>query len=216
MKYFCVLLLFIASLGGVKSYAQEDNKERRISLKLYSQIMIEGINPTKSISLGVAPAVNLTTKRGHFHELELSDFSYKRDKNESLNGFSKTMNKQLGLRYSFNYSINKKGKLRTFIGVGINTNLNSYKYEYNYPGIMDIAPQGEYKAFTSNVSLNITPRLVWNVSDKWFLDINIPINVYDFTNTMMQTYYVNRKMKTNSSTAFPNKYTVNVGVGFRF
>lgn len=50
---------------------------------------------------------------------------------------------------------------------------------------MDIAPQGEYKAFVSNVSLNITPRLVWNVSDKWFLDINLPVNVYDFTNTMM-------------------------------
>lgn len=128
MKYLLVLLLFIASLGSLKSYAQESDKGRRISLKLYNQIMVEGVNPTKSISLGITPAINLATKKGHFHELELSDFSYKRDKNESLNGYSKTMNKKLGLRYSFNYSINKKGKLRAFIGAGINTNLNSYKY----------------------------------------------------------------------------------------
>lgn len=218
MKYLCVLLLFITSLGGIKSYAQESNKERRISLKLYNQIMIEGINPTKSISLGVTPAVNLTTKKGHFHELELSDFSYKRDKNESINGVSETVNKQLGLRYSFNYSINKKGRLRAFIGAGFNTNLKSYKSKNNYLGIEHIKSEDEHKIFTNSLDFNVTPRLVWNVSDKWFLDINVPVNVYNFLNTKESNkeYLFSEQMKTNSSTAFPNKYTVNVGVGFRF
>lgn len=217
MKYLSVLLFLVISLGSIKSYGQNNENTRKISLKLYSQIITEAINPTNRISLGISPSVSVTNQRGHFHELELIDFSFHSDKKDALNnGFSKSVTKQFGLRYSFNYSINKKGKLKAFIGAGVNTNLSSYKHEYNYPGIMDVAQEGEYNAFTSSVSLNVTPRLVWNVSDKWFLDINIPVNAYSFSNTTEQTDDVDGKIKMNSSTSFPNKYTVNVGVGFRF
>ena len=79
MKYLSVLLFFIVGLGCVNSYAQDAEKQNRISLKLYSQIMAEGTGQTNKLSIGISPAVSLETKSGHFHELELSDFSFNKE-----------------------------------------------------------------------------------------------------------------------------------------
>ena len=215
MKYLSLLLFVTFSLGCVNSYAQSTEKTNKISLKLYSQVMANKSEGSK-LSLGITPAVSLATKNGNFHELQLSDILISREKNNTKYGSSTQLNKKIGIRYSFNYALNNKGKLRVYAGAGANSNLHSYKYKYNSPGLMDMAEKGEYTRFTTDIDLNITPRLIWNISNKWFVDVNVPVSVFNYTNSIEQIDDVQQKIKTNSNSTFPNKYTVNVGLGFKF
>ena len=131
-------------------------------------------------------------------------------------GSSEITRSSLGLRYSFNFSLNKKGKLKAYLGAGLNANAQRYMHKYNSPGIMDAAQSGKYTMLDKGVDLNITPRLIWNVTEKWFIDVNVPINTLNFNNRVEKTDDVQQKIITNTSTTFPNKYTVNIGIGFKF
>lgn len=218
MKNISLLTLLLLLFIGVQAKAQEIGEQRKISLKLYSQIMAEKQGNRQGISLKFNPAVSLATKNGHFHELELIRFRYNRQQENLFPGATITnFNSQLGLRYSFNYCINKEGKLKAFIGVGLNSYRINDKKVYQNKNLKDETAYSAIINNTKGVSLNITPRLIWNISDKWFLDINIPVNTFEYDKATYTGGY-DGGMQTNEvkSTTFPNQYTVNVGLGFKF
>jgi hypothetical protein len=217
MKYTSVLLFVAFGLGCLTSVAQSTYKTKRISLKLYSQITAHKIGLGNRLSLGIAPAISLATKNGHFKELELNDFSFSKKKENLFPGVTiQTIKNQLEVRYSFNYSINKIGKFKAYMGAGFTSYYVNNTSTYENLNISDETSFAKNIDRTIGVDLNITPRLIWNFSERLFLDINIPINVF---NTERGTFTVgyDSGMQVNEikTSTFPNKYTVNVGLGFK-
>lgn len=217
--YYSLILFLFACSAGFSQSIESEKQDRKISLKLYGQIMAEVEQNSNTITFPrFNPAVSLYTKNHNFHELELSSLIFRRNAYNGVEYALNTYNKtqfNLGLRYSYNYRLYMKNQLGVYLGAGTNLFYNQNTYSplasSSFPGY------DSKKGF----DLNITPRLTWKFNEKWYLDVNIPVNVYQQawgTSKWDNPAYPVKDSKTITSKGqvFPNQYTVNVGIGLRF
>lgn len=211
---YSMFLCLVISCGY--TYAQQDN-EYKLSLKNYMKIVPSDV-PNKSVSLRfIAPGFNIMDRKGNFHEIELSEINH--SNSLEINGITATNNVRDLTRYyhkesrfSMNYSFNKKiaayNQLQFFVGPSI-----GLSYALDKETASD-KPDFYNRERNRGIYLNIIPRMQWNITDRWYLDVNIPIRAYGLNYTEEGTQsYDNIEFKNQ---IFPNKNTVNVGIGLRF
>lgn len=208
-----VFLLFTS--GAVFSQISEQKKERKISLRLYNQIMMEAENGRLSYSLfNFSPSVSYETNNNHFHELMISDLTFKNGKPiEDYLGLFDSKIIKAGLGYSFNYNAIKSKRWNTFIGLGITYFSENIRKEST---VSTYFPRWLH---TNTIEAVLIPRLTFNISDKIYMDVNIPIKAYQLNRIDDRhdfTPFGSYQETTYNDAVFPNQYTVNVGVGLRF
>jgi len=122
--------------------------------------------------------------------------------------------------YSFRYELSKKvfslsNRFQFIAGLGVNPYLTTTEYEPT------MSNQYYSKVERYGVSFNIVPRIDYRVTDRIYIDLNIPLKVYDLQRKDVQNNNPNlpmREQKFNEVTDifFENVYTIRLGVRYIF
>lgn len=126
---------------------------------------------------GISPAIAFVGANGNFHEAELSAINASSTHLETMG--STTKNYKLHLRYEYARRLCKKeSKSQFYIGISASpyTDINAYQ-----PGNSLSYPTRNY---SYGLNLGFVPRYVYNVNERWAVDVNLPYDVMDFNSTV--------------------------------
>jgi hypothetical protein len=232
---FFVGLLFLFYSG----IAQNTNPGYKYAVKLYNLTTYEDYsnsgNDTNQYSFRYSTenlrifhptvAFQWITKNGNFQEVELVDFMYsitgKDGKDTTEWGqleedftFKKT---NLSFRYEYNVNF-LKGRDARFVpslGFGVNP------YYWHYTDLPAITSQYRTAENIVGAKIYLTPRVIYHISPRFFLDVNIPICVMDsyfdsFNNEDPTLSIDQRQVNTINLEVFPKIFSGRIGVGLRF
>lgn len=208
---FATMILVVSCVYGQET--QSEKKKTFFSAKLYAVSTFErgsaltiNNNPTIIIPRSFSPTITWGKEYGNYNEVELTDIGY-------TNSFGRKLFK-FGTRYSYNwriYSKSDEARFSYYIGTGVGANYNksvgssssiydSYYFNNNYR---------DFKLYAS-----IIPRVNIKIGKKMYLDVNTAYDVLDYSwEKFKNGGYVH---KSNSGSAFPEKFTVNVGIAIKF
>lgn len=176
----------------------------------------------------ITPSFSMNTEKGNFHEFELTSFSFGKSssKKYTLDTNTNAMmlisgsnnNAQIfGVKYEFSLKLLKKStsKLQPYIGFATNVN---FRRSARNPVLATMFYSNSTSLYTA---FFITPRLIYNLNEKWFFDFNVPFNLANFG--VYRSRYLNPNIPVNNqitySTDFkfiPRQFTFKLGVGYKF
>lgn len=219
MKLFQSSILIIMLLVVSCVYGQEAKIEKErtnFSAKIYAVSTIQGslysgtiIDIPKTFS----PSISWGKEFGNYNEVELTNLRFQ--KNNTFKDI------EIGIKYSYNWRLFNKSETSRFsyyLGAGVGTLYNRNKHN------MEAFIYGEegcdygYWTSTNNryeASISVIPRVNYRISKRLYLDLNLPYDIYSYSSSTKRVDD-NHKFTNSNSTAFPNKFTVNVGVAIKF
>lgn len=186
-----ILVLFSVTAG-----AQNDND---IYIKAYTQFNYASGTEVQSSTLnfirdsftvydfskstlGLSPAIQWSNLSGGTHEIGITQFGWDKldDKSTSTKsgvsiptGGAEANEYKLGLRYEYirNFNIfRKESPFDFFLSMGA---IPTFYAQRTKP-VTSNSFSSHYASFDVNILL--TPRLTYSFSEKWFLDLNIPVS----------------------------------------
>ena len=121
----------------------------------------------------------------------------------------------IGFRYEYNirfFKSREEAKLRPSLGFSI----NPYYSNLSYKPMISLSYPSSRHVFGANFSL--IPRIHYYLNDKWFLDLNIPINLASLSwNINREENPTSTEQERNTSTIelseFPGIFQFRIGVG---
>jgi hypothetical protein len=187
MRKIVFTALFISnviySLGqnsfGVKIYQNTDIFETQ-----YYESRTRNVTKVENLNFGrISLAMDIDTKKGYTHEIEflipevsksLDDvhfpLNYKFRKDETFDGEASSYS----LRYEVSKTLTNKAKRFSFLlGVGINPYYVHIEYEPN------VETTYYWSTKLYGFALNITPRIKYKFSQRFSIDLNVPLKIYD-------------------------------------
>ncbi|MHB1277017.1 MAG: hypothetical protein ACYC1Q_01305 [Bacteroidia bacterium] len=239
IKYFFFFPMFLVFNG---SRAQNSYLNYRMAIKAYNQSTYE--RQTRSFRTSdttttyfetnrlfqiIQPTLAFQWKSGksNFHEVEISGLRVgKRETQteqvENATNKSETVAGQdvfqtsLAFRYEYQLNFKNKGdrKLVPCVGFGAGTIFNRYRSEPHFPNSF---PSSNTQI---NLRLFLTPRLIYYLGSKLFLDVNVPITITDLNTTIFKVKNpaftpVQQKYTDQTFTGFPKIYSLRIGVGLK-
>ncbi len=226
--------LFLFSLSCFSLFAQE---KYQYALKLYNtsawynekwkgyatylgtnDTLIAEIKYRSFLRLHPSIAFNWQQKERIFQEIELSDFSAKKTtitSNAILPLKPYYMNNvRIAIRYEYLFRINKEDKKTNFF---IGGSLSPYFEHVDYQFYSSIDFPRNF--WTIGVKFHIIPRINIALSNRWFLDMNLPIGIFD--QDMQEKWVQNpalpillQKTRGYNFTPLPD-IEARIGVGFK-
>lgn len=173
----------------------------------------------------ISLAIDIGTKKGYTHEIEFlipelsksyKDIQYPmnyefRKENSSFDGEISSYS----LRYELSKTLtNKDKKLGFHLGAGINPYYVLVEYIPNV--------QNTYYSSTKvyGFALNLVPRIKYKISSRFFIDLNVPLKVYDLRAEKYRVKNpaipINQQTKIDySNTFFESVYTFRLGLMYR-
>ena len=237
-------LVLVFLLNGLTLFGQENNKNSK-TIKLYTNfswsntdmsLSYDTVNKTSTIEnsketqIGYfTPSFSFSSLNGNFQEFELSRLLINKTQNqtiETVDSTGQTINTLAGekstnifiaFRYEYDIMLFKKKegtKFQSFIGFSANPFYSNSSFT---PIVSTLYPSTQNNF---GVLLSVIPRLNYNLNEKWFIDLNIPINLVDanwmFRSEEDPTLTEEQRITTtvNFST-FPKKFLIRLGVGLR-
>lgn len=241
MKYY---LLAVFSLMVVCTvFSQNTNINYKYAVKLYNLTSYEDFsivkNDTTSIMvnnkfeyanlkiLNPTFAIQWKTKKNNFKEIELTSFTINKLNSKHLivndtAGTNKPVNEEelkttfISLRYEYILNINKLKEKKYLLSVGFGIN-PYYKLNKYIPVISSTFPNS-VQVIGTNVF--VTPRLTYFVSQKVFVDINIPLCIW--SSYLLTENDKNPALPVSAQSTsslnfeqFPTNFSFRVGVGIK-
>lgn len=235
MKYITILALML-SPGSIVHAQNKNLSGGKYAVKLYNTAswlehkepfnsgIFTGNTTTEEFRyLHPSVAVSVRNAHGNFHELELSDLQFTRHNEESsltgipvaLSGSEvKTVN--IALRYEYIINFLKKKNTRFMPALGLAA-MPYFERTSSSPVLSTEFPVSQLYA---GVRAFITPRLTYAVSQRFFVDLNIPFCVADMyldksvQNNPMLTQEQQRE-EVFTFEAAPRLYSIRIGAGIR-
>lgn len=174
-----------------------------------------------------SPAFTFYNENGNFQELEISRIKFGSEaydlyENQSIGNYtsrqilSKTTN--ISFRYEYAYKIkvgDEASKLNLYIGLSGNPYFLRENFASNVS--TDVSPKSQSQL---GVAIGAVPRITYNITSNWFLDLNLPISVVDFAFIRSATSNPTRPIEfreINSSelVLFPRNLLLRFGVGLK-
>ncbi len=235
MKYLTILMLTL-SLSSITHAQNKNLSGGKYAVKLYNtaswlehkEPFNSGIftgNTTTEHFRYLHPSVAISVKnaRGNFHELELSDLQFSRRNEESLltgiplalaGSKIKTVNIALCYEYVINFFKKKNTRFMPAIGLAA---MPYFERTSSTPVLSTDYPTSQ---LYTGVRAFITPRLTYAVSQRLFVDLNIPFCVVDMyldksvrNNPGMPVY--EQSNEVFNFEAVPEFYSFRIGAGIR-
>jgi len=227
MKILKKVVLVFLVLVNIQVFAQDK------AIRLYSNLFVTSKKTTNYNSVSsvfgiFTPSFSKSTESGNFHEIELTSFilsnsvysQYALDSSNNIlymiNG-GKSNYQKIGVKYEFAYKIlkNSTSKFQPFIGVGVNL---TYIHSARKPFLSSLYPSANSKLVSTFL---ITPRLIYNLNEKWFLDLNIPFNIVQLG--INKDKYLNPALPVKNQVHYsplysllPKQLNFKLGIGLRF
>lgn len=239
MKKYLGILSSIALFSTVNAQTPAENK---MAVKLYNLSSINKTGPvvqtidtlgnTHSFSqkafdiLHASFAFQWKTKKGNYHEIELTSFELQRDKAHTeikntitgftgINGGHDLQTSDISLRYEYIRNLTKKeGTFVPSVGLGFNPYFRQAKL---HPVTSNVFKTTQTVA---GVRVFITPRFTYHVSEKLFFDVNIPFCINDvhyMTDKIENpaTPLLYRSVSALNFETIPQFYSARIGVGLK-
>lgn len=152
-------------------------------------------------------AVQLTDKKNNIHEIELTDLN-----------FSSGPMILASVRYDYIINFNKKKDCKFIPSLGFG--INPYYFQLNKNPENETQFSESYKYFGSRVF--VTPALTYNLSPKFFLNLNIPVCLFDAYYKSYQSsdpaISIDERTKNNFNfgAASPYYFSARIGIGLKF
>jgi len=222
LTVFC--LLFLLQNG----FAQEEGSSKKYSLKVYNITSYEKnsdrYNESTEMNI-IKPsfAFQWKTTNRVYQEIELMNLHVSNKQNRGKNVIAggvlynhKYFKTDIALRYEVIYALSKSDnkKWMPAIGLGINP--------YFLQEISNPVVSYAFKTSLTNTGagIYIIPRMVYNISERVYLDINIPVLVTEnnFEISKVENPGFTREQQrttTFTSTQFPSFYSGRIGLGIR-
>lgn len=164
-------------------------------------------------------AVNKQTNKGNRHEVELTAFAVNETSNRTTYSNPGTsqiatggsvQESKFALRYEYIYVFLKDKRFQPSIGGAI----SPYYAKYNFTPLTTAAYP--FKEYAFGVQTFIIPRITYNISKRFFLDLNIPLKITE--NQFSSRYEYNPTEQNNTSnnnsfTAFEDMFYARLGIG---
>lgn len=237
------IIISLLVILSISLFGQDVSKGK--SLKLYTNFNLTAFYPDTSSNnqpgftrmnyekemsvFNFSPAVVFHNKKGNSHELELSRLWMQKQFLETydvLDSTGQTVNIVSGetvsrfhiqLRYEYTIGLFKKKnwkKLNSAIGFSAAPFYKWEKYSYSVSMPFPVSKS----AF--GIYLAVIPRIQYNLTEKWYLDLNVPITLVtmQFNNEKNEDPSIPVEQRTNSTIGFYNTpfgYAVRLGLGLR-
>lgn len=232
------LILFISP-----SWAQNEQLNYKYAFKLYNLSTLEITTNTQWLNnskteryensntslsiLNPTLAFQWKTRNSNFHEIELTNIQLDQTNREtnyiidSLNSSqtlfgTKITTNSLMLRYEYTFVFNKKSNSRFVPSLGFG-GAPSYIISKATP-----ITSNTFSTTISNIGLRgfVTPRITYYFSSKFFLDLNIPICLFDaqYGINRVENPAFTQSQQTSSQfdfSSFPNYLSARIGIGFK-
>jgi len=230
------LLIIVVKIG----WTQNTNLDYKSALKIYNLTSFDEQTITRRLTtsspryqytnatlqiLHPTIAFQWRSKKNNFHEIELTSFmlgkigkttdSITTNSAQTISGGDLTIT-EISLRYEYilNFNKSKDSKLVPSIGFGINPYYRQNKY----------SPKTSSSFPTSDINVGmrafVTPRICYFLTSKLFLDVNIPLCIFD-------TFYydgkednpalslLERTTSTYNFSQFPKVFSGRIGIGIK-
>lgn len=170
-------------------------------------------------------SVALTVKRKVVHEIEFfipemskspdrlrfpMNYEFRKDPRWASNASA----------YAFRYEISKSiSSDRSPLKVAIGAALHPYYVSIEHTPVIDLIYPSSARWY--GASLNLIPRLTYTISERFFLDLNIPVKAFDyrFHKEQVNNPAIPVRQQVNQyaeSIFFEGAYTIRFGVGYCF
>lgn len=236
---FLLLMIFFVKIG----WGQNTNLDYKSALKIYNLTTFEELTKSRRLNdtsdyriqntstslqiLHPTIAFQWKSKKNNFHEIELTSFRLGKNDNK-IEEINDTTNKNqlingedikttlISARYEYIYNFNKSINSRFVpsIGFGINP---YYSQNSNSPKISSAFPTSEIRF---GIRAFITPRLTYFLTSKLFVDVNIPLCLFD--NFILTDKEDNpgtpvnlREISTFNFNQFPKVLSGRIGIGLK-
>lgn len=219
------IMALVALIIVSACYAQDTTHTYRYSAKVYAQMTHynndqPGYN-YRQLIIKPTFAFQIQNRKGNFHEVELTDISIDHTKDKTTRVGTNLTIEGLGLtkttvmmRYEYIINILKKKKSRILPMIGI----AGAPYYLRSSFIPYTTTNVPYKNTSMGLNIYIVPRIVYNISSRFYLDLNIPVTTLDFhyESVTEQNPTVTHQVYSQSGMEiFPSIYSVRVGLGLR-
>lgn len=165
---------------NLKLYQNTDYHQQLYYIPVPRENKNEGTLNFSRLSL----AFNIATKKGLFHEIELQipEFSRPLDKLDfpqkygiwKGNSYTQT-GSSFACRYELGKMIGKKSNPINFL---VSAALNPYYLKVEYSPTVDLSYYNTRSFY--GIALNVVPRLYFRINDRFSIDLNTPLRLYNF------------------------------------
>lgn len=215
---FCAIPMFAQTALKLNMHSQFEPFEN-------SQFYDDGSTETDNgfdLSILPSPTISFYKENGNFHEIGLSRIQFSVDEDKTtrfsngnyviINGVKET-SLNICLRYDYNYAITNNEKAMVgYLGISASPSYNSI--------IIDPHVNSSYKGkyITAYAAFGFVPRFIWKLNQSIYVDLNIPINLYQITYNRTRIFNSSLSVKDQSwdhfeSIFLPKNYEVRLGVG---
>ena len=241
-----IIFLIGLFLGNI-IYAQETNSSY-FAIKNYFSIKIEkedisfsGVNDVCFVLDSaqhfdiqiIKPAINFFTKKGHFHELGITELQLLKTETvtnyqfgDAFGNFSGSFGEgtdtkeKFGLRYQFNYALLKK-RVTFFIGAGVEGYYQKEGFIPEYDSERERYSRLEYYTTTKGLVIQVIPRVIFPINNKVFLDFNMAFSPYKIERTDRDRWQstTNQNFINFNHTytkVLPLDFEFAIGIGYKF
>jgi len=204
---------------GIKIYQNTDLFETQYESRFGQVTKVENVNISR-----ISMAVDIETKKGYTHELEflipeisksLDDvqfpLNYEFRKDQTFDGYADSFS----LRYELSKTLTNKARRFAFLlGVGINPYYVHIEYEPN------VETTYYWSTKLYGFALNVTPRIKYKLSQRFSIDLNVPLKIYDLRGerNRVKNPAIPIRQQTfndNNSIFFENVYTLRFGLMYK-
>lgn len=229
MKYillFASLMLaitcsFAQSTIGIKLYHNTDIFKSEYYIRGGGRIATDDHVNINRFSL----AIDVKTKKGFTHELELMVPDLSKTTGRLQYPMKYKLQRDYGFEdegstYSFRYELSKDVfKMSDRFTFNLGLGVNPYYVDIDYESQVDYMYSRSYK-FYGGV-LNVVPRVNFKLSNRFVVDLNIPLKVYDLRYTEQHidnpTIPIRQQTtKDNDHIFLEGSYTIRIGLLYNF
>ena len=214
MSKFIGYSVVFAMLFAVScAYGQSSSDSRNESFRAVKLFVNSDFNKFSKSSISLinefSPTFAWGKNYGNFHEVSVRDLGLMYVSNSRR--FSSTLGYSYNVKVS---SFNPKSRLNFYVGAGVSA---GFDYSRNNNSLS----VGKSVQAQTKVDLNFIPRVTYKVNERTFIDLNIPYSVYSSSrrwNSIKNSEVQSPTQKGNqiNNRAFPNQFTVSVGVAIKF
>lgn len=206
---FGLTLALLLAVGCTLAQGADTKSKKKVAAKMFGNTSVTIGSPNEFVSMlkTFSPSISWGKEYGNFHEIEMTSFNLAFAENNRRfdNSFQYTYNTRIG-----------KGQKRVnyYLGAGVNSGYQFSRNNYSYSSIISSDNQF-YKSRNVNLNLVVVPRITVDLGDRFMLDVNTAFNVYSY-NMSSDKFNEYEPMRNQIGEAFPNQFTIKVGVAYKF
>ncbi|MDB9702123.1 hypothetical protein N8289_03600 [Flavobacteriales bacterium] len=211
-RTFGIVVIMLFAFGCTMAQSNENASSKKVVAKVFGNTNVTLGSSDEFISMlkTFSPSISWGNDYGNFQEVEMTSFKLAFAENNFKfdNSWQYTYNFRLAKDFS-----NKK--VNYYFGAGLNAGYRNYNYQIYNGGLSNIGDYYIDKYKSIDLNIVAVPRVTIDLGERFMIDINGVFNVYSHKYSNTNSNY-SEPTSNSVGDVFPNKFTIKVGVAYKF